>query len=110
MVVPANYKDNPWFPSELEEERLYDLKHNPSRYYHIWEGEYEPRAIGSIWDRSIIAEYRRTEAPAMGRIVVAVDPPKKSDEGSNQAGIVVAGIGQDGRGYVLHDGSKVAPP
>jgi phage terminase large subunit len=34
-----NYVDNPWFPAELEAERLHDLKHRPETYGHIWEGE-----------------------------------------------------------------------
>ena len=110
-IIKINYKDNPFFPDNLEQLRL---KHKETKskaeYAHIWEGEYEPRAIGALWDRKTIQEYRRTEIPPMGRIVVSVDPPKKSDEGSNQAGIVVAGQGQDGRGYVIHDASRVASP
>ncbi len=40
IVVQANYTDNPWFPQVLEEERLFDFKHVPNRYGHIWLGEY----------------------------------------------------------------------
>src|SRR3984957_12944503 len=40
IVVKANWRDNPWFPAVLEEERQLDLKLYPERYDHIWEGEY----------------------------------------------------------------------
>ncbi len=39
----------------------------------------------------------------MQRIVVAVDPAVSSEEGSNLHGVIVAGMGSDGRGYVLDD-------
>ena len=39
-VVQANWSDNPWFPSELERERLFDLKYNSGTYDHVWEGAY----------------------------------------------------------------------
>ena len=110
IIIRVGYKDNPWFPPELEEERRFDLEHNPARYSHIWDGEYEPRAIGAIWDREVIHRNRRAEAPPLARTLVCIDPPKKSEEGSDRAGIVVTALGQDGRGYVLHDASKVASP
>ncbi len=87
----------------LEEERAFDKRHNLGRYAHIWLGEYEPAAIGAIWDRLTIHQGRVAAAPAMQRIVVAVDPAVSSEEGSNEHGIIVAGIGSDGRGYVLDD-------
>lgn len=40
IVVRANWRDNPWFPRILEEERLETQKNDPDRYGHIWEGEY----------------------------------------------------------------------
>ena len=39
------------------------------------------------------------------RIVVAVDPPASFSAKSNACGIVCAGLGEDGRAYVLADGS-----
>lgn len=110
VVVRAGYGDNPWFPPELEEERKYDEVHNPVRYSHIWDGEYEPRAVGAIWDRVVIQRNRRSEAPPLARTLVCIDPAKKSEEGSDETGIIVTALGQDGRGYVLHDASKVCTP
>ena len=39
-VVQANWSDNPWFPVELERERIFDLKYNSGTYDHVWEGAY----------------------------------------------------------------------
>lgn len=36
--VELNWRDNPWFPAALEQERLEDLKKRPDTYEHIWEG------------------------------------------------------------------------
>lgn len=38
-IVKINYVDNPWFPPELEAERLEDLRRDPDVYAHVWEGE-----------------------------------------------------------------------
>lgn len=40
IVVEANWRDNPWFPKELEMERQFDFRMFPGRYRHIWEGDY----------------------------------------------------------------------
>lgn len=109
-VVRANYMDNPFFPSVLEEERAFDEQHRPDRYPHIWLGEYEPAAVGAIWDRTTIHRNRRVEAPTLSRIVVAVDPAVSSESGSDEHGIVVVGLGDDGRGYVLDDVSLHGTP
>lgn len=40
-IAELNYSDNPWFPSELEEERAADQQRlDPATYAHVWEGEY----------------------------------------------------------------------
>lgn len=103
VVVRTNYDANPFFPDVLEEERAFDEVNNRARYGHVWLGDYEPAAIGAIWDRLTLHQGRVEEAPSMARIVVAVDPAVSSEEGSNEHGIIVAGIGSDGRGYVLDD-------
>lgn len=40
IVIKASWRDNPWFPAVLEEERRLDLSLYPDRYDHIWEGDY----------------------------------------------------------------------
>jgi len=110
IVVQANYSDNPFLPKELEAEREFDERTNPVRYGHVWLGEYEPAAVGAIFDRVTIHNNRRSEAPRMQRIVVAVDPAISAEARSDETGIVVCGVGEDGRGYVLGDYSVKGAP
>ena len=37
-VVEINWRDNPWFPDVLEQERLADYRKRPDTYEHVWEG------------------------------------------------------------------------
>lgn len=48
-VVQANHRDNPWFPSVLEDERLDCLQNNPDQYNHIWEGGYVTVVEGAYY-------------------------------------------------------------
>jgi len=71
-------------------------------------------APGALWTRDMIDAARKPiRLPDMQRIVVAVDPSgakNASDLGANSIGIVVAGRGVDGRGYILADRScKLSP-
>ena len=110
IVVKADWRDNPWFPAELEEERSYDEIVNPVRYAHIWEGEYEPQVVGALWNREMIIAGRRPAPPPLKRIVIGLDPPISSELGADEAGIVAVGLGEDGHGYVLADESVVGKP
>jgi len=39
LVVDINWRDNPWFPPELEMERQALQALNPDLYAHVWEGQ-----------------------------------------------------------------------
>lgn len=65
---------------------------------------------GALWKRSLIDDLRVTDVPEMKRIVVALDPPATSGEDSAEAGIIVAGLGEDDHGYVLADRSLQGSP
>ena len=59
---------------------------------------------GALWTWAMLED--RRPAPAdLVRVVVAVDPAVSSGEESDETGIVVCGLGADGRGYVLADRS-----
>lgn len=60
---------------------------------------------GALWNRAMIETLRVAKAPEMQRIVVAIDPAVTSTNGSDETGLVVAGLGTDGHGYVLQDAS-----
>jgi phage terminase large subunit-like protein len=112
VIVHANYDDNPWFPPELEMERRHDESTNPHRYGHIWLGHYSPQAVGALWTRQMFHDSRRTteSLPKLGRILVAIDPAISSEPDSDEHGIIVAGLGEDQRAYVLEDGSLKGSP
>lgn len=62
----------------------------------------------ALWTRAALDRDRRKpdQVPPLRRVVVAVDPAaKKNDipEDGAATGIVVAGVGEDGRGYVIDD-------
>ena len=57
----------------------------------------------AIFKRDIIEARRVRVAPELRRIVVAVDPPAGFGAKNNACGIVCAGLGVDGRCYVLDD-------
>jgi phage terminase large subunit-like protein len=59
----------------------------------------------ALWSREAIDRLRVREAPELARVVVAIDPAVTSTAESDETGIVVAGLGTDGRGYVLADRS-----
>lgn len=64
---------------------------------------------GALWAQSTLDLYRETEAPELGRIVVALDPAVTSGEEADEHGIVVAGV-KDQTGYVIEDGSISGTP
>ena len=78
-------------------------------------GEWASEVNGALWsmeDREApdgrnmpgLDSLRVAEAPEMKRIVVAVDPSgTRGDGGGDDIGIVVAGLGLDGHGYILAD-------
>ena len=67
---------------------------------------------GALWTREVLDRARYANAvPDLKRIVVAIDPSGTSGDDSGDAvGIVVAGIGLDGLGYVLADETIKASP
>lgn len=68
-------------------------------------------AEGALWNRSMIEQARlKGSLPAFKRVVVAVDPAVTAKAESNLTGIVAAGLGVDGRGYVLADASGRCSP
>ena len=52
-VCEVNYTDNPWFPPELDSERLKMLKRDPVGYKTIWEGKCRPAVEGAIYANEI---------------------------------------------------------
>jgi phage terminase large subunit-like protein len=58
---------------------------------------------GALWTRLLLEQTRVRQVPPLRRIVVGLDP-------GGESGIIVAGIGEDGHGYVLEDLSLRGSP
>ena len=94
LVIEIGYKDNPWFPAELEEKRLWDQKHNPN-YLNIWEGAY--RRAGDAYS---VLPYEK--------LLLCVDAHKKlkiEPEGLTYSGLDIADEGNDTNSYAMRKGS-----
>jgi phage terminase large subunit-like protein len=63
---------------------------------------------GALWTRATLEGCRVRGAPALRRVVVGVDP--SASEGGDLCGIVVAGLGTDGLGFVIEDASLRGSP
>ncbi len=76
-------------------------------------GEVLDDVPGALWTRSMLDATRikrGTELPDMQTVVVGIDPAvaepgrnRENDDETAETGIVVAGLGVDGRGYILDD-------
>lgn len=116
---PENYdrvfmhpKDNPY----LSKEYLDSLQNMPERQRkRFYEGLYVDEVDGALWSYETIEKCRVSpeDLPVMQRVVVAVDPSGAAGadgETNDLIGIVVAGLGRDGRVYILEDCSLLASP
>lgn len=56
-VCEINWRDNPWFPSVLDQERKKAKMMDPDSYDHIWEGKPRRVAEGAIYRHEIEAIY-----------------------------------------------------
>ena len=65
LVKKVSYKDNPFFPQVLEDERVALKASDPEAYKHVWEGEFDTRHNGAIFATFI------DKARDEGRISVA---------------------------------------
>lgn len=59
---------------------------------------------GALWTYAMLDRNRVRESPELVRVVVGVDP-KASAEADSETGIIVAGMGADGHGYIIGDSS-----
>lgn len=65
---------------------------------------------GALWTLALLEQNRVSAAPELVRIVVAIDPAVSANEHSAETGIVVAGLSEEGHGYLLEDRSGKYSP
>ncbi len=109
--LAMNPRDN---AENLPAEYIDDLqKLNPRARLRFWEGQFGAAGEGQLWSHEVFERNRVKQAPAMVRVVVAIDPSGtkgEEDDRSDRVGIMVVGAGRDGHAYVLEDLTCKAPP
>lgn len=58
LLIEVNWRDNPWFPAVLDDERRKHQQRDPEGYAHVWEGKPRRVAEGAIYRHEIDAVYR----------------------------------------------------
>lgn len=108
-----NPADNPHLPPEY----LAELDGLPDKQRQRFrDGKYLSEVPGALWSLSErtaddgreipgIERLRVAEPPPLRRVVIGVDPSGSDGTGGDSQGIIVAGLGTDGHGYVLADKS-----
>ena len=97
---PADNAEN------LKPDYLAELATLPERSRRRFlDGEYQEDIDGALWTIERFEAHRRRNGdhPDLVRVAVAIDPSGTSGDSGDAVGIVVAGLGSDGRGYVLED-------
>lgn len=109
VINPIDNQEN------LPEHYIKSLESLPARLrVRFLDGKFGDITDGALWTMEGIETYRTLkDLPDMQRIVIAVDP-SGSDDTDNIAndaiGIVAAGLGVDGNGYLLEDITVKAGP
>lgn len=65
---------------------------------------------GALWTRDLLEKNRVTQHPDLKRIAIAIDPSASENADSDETGIIAAGLGVDGHGYILEDASIIGDP
>jgi phage terminase large subunit-like protein len=108
-LTTARMADNPHL-SELVIRRL-EARYGGTRLgRQELNAEWLDDTPGALWVRDTLERNRVHSEPDLVRIVVAIDPSGGSTEGHAECGIVAAGKGVDGHGYVLRDVSERLGP
>ena len=109
VVVKAETDDNPHLSPERRAE-LYAEYGNTTIGRQELKAEILEDLPGALWLRSTIDETRRAVAPDLVRVLVAIDPAVTADEHSDETGMIVGGVDEQGEVFILDDLSgKYAP-
>jgi phage terminase large subunit len=89
-IVKINWRDNPWFPEVLEQERQNDLQLlSKAMYEHVWEGAFndsvEDSIISAEWFDAAIDAHIKLGFKPNGPRIISHDP---SDLGTDDKGLV----------------------
>jgi len=109
--LQMNPRDN---LANLPKDYLRTLEGMPARMRkRFLDGEFGSSQEGALWPLEIIDRNRVDALPDLQRVVIGVDPSGAGDTDNtdnDEIGVVVAGLGTDGRAYVLEDCTLKAGP
>ena len=85
LIIVLNWRDNPWFPNSLDQERKWDYKNLPRNLYnHIWEGHFNDSVENSIipveWFEAAIDAHKKLGFKPKGQKIVSHDPSDLGDD------------------------------
>jgi len=103
-----NPYDNPNLPKDYIKDHLENLPERMKKRFLL--GEFVDDVEGALWNQKLIDINKIDRACELIRIVVAIDPAVTSNKDSNETGIIVAGLGIDGKAYILEDRSGKYTP
>lgn len=70
IVRTVNWRDNPWFPAVLDQERRDLLLRDPVLYDHVWEGGYRAISEGLVFTRWRVSPF---DTPASANLRLGAD-------------------------------------
>lgn len=106
VVTSASMFDNPYLDKDYRDRMAARYEGNPLGRQELG-GEYIEDIAGALLALRLIDQHRVLRAPYkdLKRIVIAVDPAVTNTDKSDETGIVVMGLDNEGHGYVLADES-----
>lgn len=112
VLTKASLFDNPHLPEKFVKEMI--KKYEGTRLgRQELRGELLDDIEGALWNRFMMDAARLPEGAHIGElafVVVAIDPAATSSEEADDTGMVVVGLGRDGKGYLLEDLTCHLPP
>ena len=95
-ISQVNYNDNPWFPTALEETRLFDRLHmDPALYAHIWEGAYYVESEAIVFQGKFTVS---DDIPTGGSVYYGLDFGFSSSPTAGNRVVI-----HDNRIYITHE-------
>lgn len=104
LIAKAGMEANPYLEQSFKDKVNARYKGTRLGRQEI-DGELLTDVPGALWKRDAL-DYGRVSfdsVPDLSVINVAIDPAATSKPGADDTGIIVAGVGVDGEGYVLSD-------
>lgn len=109
VVTRGSTYDNPYLPKKVKEALRKNFEGTRRGLQELY-GEILEDSEAFLWNLDTIHAHRVSDCPDLKRIVVAIDPAVTSGEDSDETGIVVCGVDDDGDGYVLEDATMKGRP